>query len=148
MTKSEEYREGDLIRATKNGEAMQGKLRPYQSTLGLDEAGWGLDSLEKYGWIVELIERGPDPQPTEWGAYFDKDGDLWVRDRDGVWHDFTSGLETGSGQSYPARYAPFTKLYTKDEVIAKARKAASSIDPDYVFGGPEQVLIMELQHVL
>lgn len=103
------YREGDLIRATKNETTIRGRLQLVKDVgLRLDDAGWSLVSLKSQGWTIEIIEMA---QPTEPGAYHDKDGDLWYRDRDGNWYDLSDlGVPNSPWSSYPAPFEPFVKL--------------------------------------
>ncbi|GAA1788191.1 hypothetical protein [Agromyces lapidis] len=59
----------------------------------------------------------PVEMPTEPGAYHDKDGDLWVRDRDGNWIDFSLGvrLDRRPGTNPPKQYGPYTRLIPETE---------------------------------
>lgn len=154
MATQDEYHEGDLIRATnERGAKIEGKLfKTEDGRLALGAYQWTFPNwvTQNAGFsIIEVLERAPDPLPTEPGAYHDKDGDLWFLDDGGKWWDLsTMSVPISPRQEYPKAYAPFTRLYTKEEVISKARAAAWGTDPDYMFGGPERNLIERLEEYL
>jgi len=109
-----DIREGDLIRAHKGEIAMEGRVR----TDGDDEPlhlhsifREYIVSLDGNGFDFLLLER---PMPTEPGAYHDKDGDLWVLDREGNWIDFSTGkrIDRKPGSNPPTQYGPFVRLIT------------------------------------
>lgn len=107
-----DIREGDLIRAHSGEIAMEGRVRGGDESSPLHLCSVFREyivTLDGNGFDFLLLDR---PMPTEPGAYHDKDGDLWVLDREANWIDFSTGkrIDRKPGINPPTQYAPFVRL--------------------------------------
>lgn len=157
-----EYHEGDLIRVTnkETGEGFQTRARKcpdetrYKGTLFLTN-DWSKNwvSWTFLDWwtgmgsethTLELIERAPNPRPTEPGVYVDRDGDPWTLKDDGKW--YLGEYEEHSLN--PLDYGPLTRLYTKEDVTKLIRKVAYAVDPDYEYDHRAAQFVKEVEATL
>jgi len=132
-----EYNEGDLIEAEKKEIAsstrLRGVVKKWEGEAGTElivkAPGYEpmISWLEEQGFTLTVIEKAKPKLPTEWGAYTDCDGDMWVLDRNGLWIDFSSGEQVLD----PVRYAPFSKLEPASDT---AKKVLDALRERVVFG--------------
>lgn len=158
------YHEGDLVRVTNKdtGEGFQTRVRAHVYANGRKalflSKDWSAD-WEKWTfldwWIsmgtdthtLELIERAPDPLPTEPGLYrviFDNDERYWEH-ANGDWFEVNTNPNV---YTKPDGFVSMERMYTKEEVIPVVREWAYNIDSDYEYGGFLNALVKKLEATL
>lgn len=118
-----DWREGDLVEATNGETVIRGRLRdggPKNGGRPLLTLTLVIESdilhLEANGYTVTLIERAPEPLPTERGVYVSTRTDYgfnlspYYLDGRGIWHELDSGAVIVVTHSDVAEFAPLKRL--------------------------------------
>lgn len=142
---SEQYNEGDLIRATKGETRISGRLvrgTEGDGGLMLFDAGWSIRSLTEGHlgkWTIEVLERAKPQRNVGW--YKDADADLWWWD--GKKWKFTDAADA---ETYTGRLIePIERMYTQADVMKLVKSSAYFIDPTWEYGGQAKKLISNLE---
>jgi hypothetical protein len=107
-----DYNEGDLIEAVKDKARVTDVAT--RSNLGgglylpIMRGAIYLDTLERGGWTLTVLEKAAPPLPTEPGWYLDKYDDIWGVSAEGRF-GYRGRTWAQPGEDVTA-YAPFTRL--------------------------------------
>ena len=137
---SEQYNEGDLIRATKGQTEMSGAVRTAaRNQPEIGDTHWTIEALRREGWTIEVTERAKPQRKVGW--YRDAEADLWYWDGEQWRYDGAEGADTWTGY-LPE---PYERMYTRDEVVNLVKSSAYLLDPTWMVGGSVKKLIDNLE---
>lgn len=126
-----EYNEGDLVEAVKGDTVIRGRLAPesFGCGFGIVGMGWPLNSLERVGFTLTVIEKAAPKNvlPTEAGVYADREGDFLIVYEDGD----VQSVEVAKGHQSAKRmpiavdsdFAPYTRLEPVPVTVKKVLDA-------------------------
>lgn len=117
-----DWREGDLVEATKGETVIRGRLQAsgYDNPDLVLTLALRSDPLHLIanGFEVTVIERGPDPLPVAPGYYADKNGGVWQVSAHGYLAVDVKGSAGWFTGDHLQQFAPFTRLRPEREVAA------------------------------
>lgn len=91
-----EFSEGDLIEASKGDTVIRGRVVPLGGGLTIQAGGWDVDSFERSGFTLTVIEKAAPALPTEPGAYLVTKTFRGKRcvllTQTGEWYDYLGGM--------------------------------------------------------
>lgn len=143
-----DWRKGDLIEATKGervirDRAAQGEGQIWGGRLYLGTPSLftpnTLASYEASGYELRLIERAPEPLPTEPGIYQGQHGDAWTLHRNGAWihhGDGSLAVEWSAKDMQGINSLPLVRLRPVREVAAEVISQIANV---WEFGPPANV---------